>query len=252
MAFTVARADFDRIADAYNAGRSLTPQALEAWRQAAAPYFPAVADPVVLDLGCGTGRFSVAITGWFAARVVGLDLSLEMLRQAQRHAARPSVAYLAGDGERMPLRDATCDAAWLSTVVHHIPDLPACARDLRRVLRPNAPVFIRSWFPGRADVLTFRYFPGARRIAETFPTMDQTVAAFAPAGFRMEALQSVPQISASSLREFRDRVRTRADSTLQAISDEEFAHGLAALDAEVAAETAPTPVVDRLDLLVLR
>jgi hypothetical protein len=62
----------------------------------------------------------------------------------------------------------------------------------------------------------------------------------------------VPQVSARSLAEFRDRVRLRADTTLQAISDDDFAAGLAALDRDAAAETAPTPVVTRLDLLVLR
>jgi len=35
---------------------------------------------------------------------------------------------------------------WLSLVIHHIPDLAGAAREIRRVLRPGAPVLIR---PGR-------------------------------------------------------------------------------------------------------
>lgn len=42
----------------------------------------------------------------------------------------------------------------------------------------------------------------------------------------MEALETVEQLSAPSLRNFRDRVRMRADSTLELLSDEECARAL--------------------------
>jgi hypothetical protein len=98
----------------------------------------------------------------------------------------------------------------------------------------------------------FRFYPGARQIAETLPTVEATVAAFATAGFAIQALQPVPQVSAPSLQAAVERVRLRADSTLKPLPDEEFAEGLAALERAAAAETTPTPVIDHLDLLVLR
>jgi hypothetical protein len=49
-----------------------------------------------------------------------------------------------------------------------------------------------------------------------------------------------------------ERVRRRADSTLQPLPDHEFVSGLAAMERAAAAEATPTPVVDHLDLLVLR
>jgi hypothetical protein len=113
-------------------------------------------------------------------------------------------------------------------------------------------VLICSSFPDRHQGISlFRFFPGAGRIADTFPTVEATVAAFEAAGFSFQALQQVPQVSAPSLRAALERVRLRADSTLQLLPDEEFAQGLAALE-RAAAETTPTPVVDHLDLLVLR
>jgi hypothetical protein len=136
-----------------------------------------------------------------------------------------------------------------------VPDrsVAGCARELRRVLEPGGPVLIRSSFPGRhAQITLFRFFPGARQIAETFPTVEATVAAFAAAGFAFQALQQVPQVSAPSLQAAVERVRQRADSTLKPLPDNEFAEGLAALECAAAAETTPTPVVDHLDLLVLR
>jgi hypothetical protein len=82
--------------------------------------------------------------------------------------------------------------------------------------------------------------------------VERLSAAFAGAGFRTEALQAVDQVSATSLAAYRDKVRLRADTGLRLLPDDQFAAGLAALERAAEAETSPTPVVDRLDLLVLR
>ena len=249
----MARVDYDRMAAVYDAGRDLTLSALEAWRDAVRAHVGSTAGLRLLDLGAGTGRFSSALCEWLDAEVVAVEPSGAMVGQAVRKPTKAAVTYLRGRAESIPLRAACCDAAWLSTVIHHVSDLALAAHELRRVLRPRAPVLIRNWFPGHtSDPLVFRFFPGARRLAETFPTIEDIVAAFTSAGFKTEALDPVEQVSAPSLRVFRDRVRIRADSTLEPLSDEEFARGMASLDAVVAEETTATPVIGRLDLLVLR
>ena len=247
------RLDYERLAAAYRQSRGLPLDALEDWRRAVAPYVPPPGGPPVLDVGSGAGTFAAAFGRWFGVRVIGVEPAGAMLREALRHHSGPGIAYVGGRAEALPLRDGVGGCAWLSTVIHHIPDLPACARELRRVLRPGAPVLIRSSFPGRHRHITlFRFFPEASHVAAGFPSVEATAAAFAAAGFHVETLQSVRQVSAPSLRVFRERVRLRADSTLAPLSDEAFARGMAALDRAVAAEREPSPVVDRLDLLVLR
>jgi ubiquinone/menaquinone biosynthesis C-methylase UbiE len=249
----MARVDYDQLAANYDRGRGMPLEALEGWRAALAAWLPPTSGLPVLDLGAGTGLFAAAMAGWFDAWVVGVEPSGEMRRQAIRTQAHPLVAYVGGEAERLPLRDHSCAVAWLSTVIHHLGDLAGCARELRRVLEPGGPVLIRSSFPGRhGGISLFRFFPGAGRIADTFPTVEATVAAFAAAGFAFESLQPVPQVSAPSLHAAVERVRQRADSTLKSLPDHEFAEGLAALERAAAAQTTPTPVIDRLDLLVLR
>jgi ubiquinone/menaquinone biosynthesis C-methylase UbiE len=249
----MARVDYDQMAATYDRGRGLSLAVLEAWRATLAAWLLPASGRPVLDLGAGTGVFAAAIATWFDTSVVAVEPSAAMRRQAQQVRPHPRVAYVGGRAERLPLRDGCCGGAWLSTVIHHLGDLPGCARELRRVLHPGSPVLIRSSFPGRHQGITlFRFFPGAGRIADTFPTVEVTVAAFATAGFAFEHLQQVPQVSAPSLRAAVERVRQRADSTLQPLPDEEFAQGLAALERAAAAESTPTPVVDQLDLLVLR
>jgi ubiquinone/menaquinone biosynthesis C-methylase UbiE len=249
----MARVDYDRMAADYAAGRALPPEGLEPWRAAMRPWLPDGGGPV-LDVGAGTGQFAAAIASWFGVRVVAVEPSAGMRGQAAAAHPHPAVALLGGRAERLPLRDRCCAWAWVSTVVHHLDDLPAAARELRRVLRPGGPVLVRQAFPDRLDTITLyrRWFPGAARIAATLPTVEQVADGFAAAGFRVQARASVTQVSAPSLAVYRDKVRLRADTGLRLLPDQEFAAGLAALDRAAAAETTPTPVTDRLDLLVLR
>ena len=249
----MARIDYDAAALGFEHGRGLSLDAIDAWRDTLVPYLSASEPARILDLGSGTGVFAWAFVQWFDAEVIGIEPSAGMRKQARLRRTDPRITYVGGDGEHIPLRPASCDAAWLSTVIHHIPDLPACAMELRRVLRPEAPVLIRSAFPGRTrDLELFRWFPGAARVVDTFPSVDAAIAAFASAGFAFQRIESVPQTSAPGLREFAARVRLRADTTLALISDAEFAAGLSCLDAAAAAEREPQPIVDYLHLLVLK
>jgi SAM-dependent methyltransferase len=255
----MARVDYDRMAPDYAEGRVLPPEGMAPWREAIRPWLPAGAGgrSPVLDLGAGTGQFAAAIAGWFGVEVVAVEPSGGMRAQAARAHPHPDVRWVAGTGERLPLRDGACAWAWVSTVVHHLDDMDAAATELRRVLRPGGVVLVRQAFPGRMDEITLygRYFPGAGACLVAggdLPGVERVSAAFAAAGFGVEALRSVAQVSAPSLAAYRDKVRRRADTGLRLLPDDQFAAGLAALDRAVAAETTPTPVVDSLDLLVLR
>jgi ubiquinone/menaquinone biosynthesis C-methylase UbiE len=255
----MARVDYDRMAADYVKGRVLPPEGMELWRAVVAPW---VAPDLggrspVLDLGAGTGQFAAAIAGWFGVEVVAVEPSGGMRDQGARAHPHPGVRWVAGVAEHLPLGGGACAWAWVSTVVHHLDDLEGAAAELRRVVRPGGRVLVRQAFPGRMDAITLyqRYFPGAGRALVAgggLPSVERVSAAFAAAGFWTEALRQVDQVSATSLAAYRDKVRLRADTGLALLPDEEFAAGLAALDRAVEAETAPAPVVDRLDLLVLR
>ena len=252
----MARVDYDRMAPDYLEGRALPAAGLAPWRDEIARWLPE--DPAgrspVLDLGAGTGQFAAMIAG-FGVEVIAVEPSKGMRAQAVRANAHPRVHWVAGVGERLPLQNGTCAMAWVSTVVHHFDDLAAAAAELGRVLRPGAPVLVRQAFPGRmGDVILYsRYFPGVGEcLVAELPTVEEVAAAFTAAGLQVEDLRAVAQVSAPSLAAYRDKVRRRADTGLRLLSDDQFAAGLAALDRAVAAETSPTPVVDRLDLLVMR
>lgn len=246
------------MAGAYDAGRRLSPAAVDAWADAVGPFVGDVGRGPVLDLGAGTGRFSGLLARWSGVAVIAVEPAVPMARRA-RDKGSPGVEVVAGAAEAIPLRDRSVALAWLSQVVHHIDDLDRAASELGRVVRPGGRLLIRGTY-GRdrstgtpsADLAVYRYFPAARRIEDTFPTRRRVLDALGAAGFEVETTVTVAQETAASLHELHRRVASRADSTLAALGDDTFAAGLQALARDAAAETTPTPVVDHLDLTVLR
>jgi len=143
----------------------------------------------LVDIGAGTGQFGAAFSNWFDVGVVAVEPSAAMRNQIPR---TPPIQVLEGDATALPLPDESADAAWLSLVIHHVPDLGAAAREIRRVLRPGAPVLIRQGFPGRLDgVELVRWFPETARVVETYPSVSDTCKAFAGAGFQQDRLEQV-------------------------------------------------------------
>ncbi|NGY64907.1 class I SAM-dependent methyltransferase [Lentzea sp. NEAU-D13] len=227
-------------ATSYRVAREISLAGLSSWRDAVAPYFQP--GRTVLDLGAGTGLFVRAFAAWFPdVEVVAVEPSADM-RSAS------GLPMLDGDAESIPLPDGSVDVVWMSTVVHHVRDLPAAGAELRRVLRPGGVVVLRSLFRERhSGIGLFRFFPEAARALTGFPTVAEVADGM---GFAVQRLEPVPQVTAESLADKASTVRWEADTLLRSLSAEEFSKGRARLAA--AAEVETGPVVDHLDLLVLK
>jgi len=172
----------------------------------------------------------------------------------------PAIRVLEGNAGALPLPDESADAAWLSLVIHHIPDLEVAAHEIRRVLRPGAPVLIRGGLSGsRIDdrIEVVRWFPETARTVDTFPSVEDTCKAFAVAGFHEEALEQVRETYPTSLADFLGQVDTfrLADTTMRSLTEDEFLRGKERLRRAVRhAEDVGSPETrsNWLDLLVLR
>ena len=249
----MARISYDEpTAAAFKAVRELPRDGLTGWREAARRHLHPSPGMRVVDIGAGTGAFTTAFVDWFGVDVIAVEPSAAMRAQIAR---TPAVDVREGDATALPLEDGSADAAWLSLVIHHIPDLPAAAREIRRVLRPAAPVLIRQGFPGRlGGVELVRWFPETARTADSFPTLAQTCDVFAAAGFQKEALEQVRETYPGSLADFLGQVDTfrQADTTMRGLSDDEFVRGKDRLRGAVERGEGPEPRSNLLDLLVLR
>jgi SAM-dependent methyltransferase len=248
----MARINYDDpTAAAFKAVREVPRDGLGHWREAVRRHLSPSPGMTLVDIGAGTGAFAAAFSDWFGLDVLAVEPSAAMRAQIPR---RPGIQVLEGHDSALPLPDSSADGAWLSTVIHHIPDLEAAAREIRRVLRPGAPVLIRQGFPGRVDRIEIhRWFPETARTLDTYPSVEQTCQAFAAAGFRRDALEPVPQTDLTSLAEFLARADTlrQADTTMRNLTEEEFLRGKERLR-RAAQATDPEPRTSWLDLLVLR
>jgi ubiquinone/menaquinone biosynthesis C-methylase UbiE len=108
-------------------------------REALAP----AAGETILEIGPGTGYYSLPVAGWLGShgRLHVFDLQQAMLDHTVARAAGEGITNIEprqGDARSLPYADATFDAAFLVTVLGEVPDQGAALRELRRVLKPGA------------------------------------------------------------------------------------------------------------------
>jgi len=101
----------------------------------------------VLDLGCGSGRLTVALARAGAA-VTGIDTSAERLEQARRRAAESGVELQlvqADMDEPLPFEDGSFDAATSRLALMAAAAPAATLRELRRVVVPDGRIATVIW-----------------------------------------------------------------------------------------------------------
>ncbi|MEV4158764.1 class I SAM-dependent methyltransferase [Nonomuraea dietziae] len=169
---------FDRVADAYDAGRPGYPD--ELFRALSEVSGVPLAGATVVDVGAGTGISSRALRAR-GARVVAVDLGREMLarlvararpaRTAQppeeARAGSDGLAAVQGDGNALPIRDGGADLVTYAQSWHWL-DPVASVAEARRALREGGA--IAAWWnttdAGQADWLAAYEV----RLAESCPT----------------------------------------------------------------------------------
>jgi ubiquinone/menaquinone biosynthesis C-methylase UbiE len=246
--------DYDNteIAATYDKARTLAPETVRLWRDLLSRHVDPTDISLVLDLGCGTGRFSEILAEHFEVQVIGIDPSQKMVDQARRKAATLNVIYRQGSAEALPLADDSADLVWMSMIYHHLDDPTAAVRECHRVLRPGGYVCIRntsqeSDFPHR------HFFPGLQALIDSeLPSWRDIDSVFTVGGFTQVVHQVVTQITAPDWQTFIEKSALRADSFLARLSDEDFQHGMAAMRSTGDTFDQKAPVTEEVDWFVFR
>lgn len=116
-------------------------------------------DKVVLDAGCGMGRFSSVSSAFGAKHVLGIDASDAV--EAARENAKPyaNVHIIQGDINKLPLRrdaQGQMDFIFSIGVLHHLDDPQAGFTALTHHLQPTGSIF--AWVYGRENNGWLIYF----------------------------------------------------------------------------------------------
>jgi len=127
----------------------------------------------VLDLAAGTGTSSQPFRD-AGADVVPCDFSIGMLQVGKKQL--PHLPFTAGDGTRLPFRDATFDAVTISFGLRNIVDPRAGLAEMRRVTRPGGRLVVcefshPTWAPWRTVYIEYlmRALPTVARAVSSSP-----------------------------------------------------------------------------------
>jgi arsenite methyltransferase len=93
----------------------------------------------VIDVGCGPGFLceSMAADVGATGRVVGIELSEDLVRFATRRKGQPCIDYRLGDAARLDISSASFDVVVSTQVVEYVPNADAALHEMYRVLRPG-------------------------------------------------------------------------------------------------------------------
>ena len=147
-----------------------------------------------LDLGCGTGYFSRALAERFS---LGEGLALDIAEGMLNH-ARPlggAQYFIAGDAERLPLQDASCDLVFSSLAVQWCADFAAVLNEAYRVLKPGGVLAFASLCVGTLYELrdSWRQVDGMVHV-NRFREFSRYQQLCADSRFSLLSLQSCPHV----------------------------------------------------------
>ena len=97
----------------------------------------------VLEIGCGSGRYAIHVAEKTGCRVLGIDLNVPGIHNANQLAAAQNLSErvrfeICDASRQLPFPDSTFDSVFSNDALCHIPGRQALLHELFRVLKPNA------------------------------------------------------------------------------------------------------------------
>jgi ubiquinone/menaquinone biosynthesis C-methylase UbiE len=219
--------EFGKIAKEYDKGRA--GENVELWAEETRRLAALDEDSTVLDLGCGTGLYTVGIMRHVGCTMLGMDPVAGMLGQAMEKSR--GVHWFAGMGEWLPLRPGLLDCIFSSQVWHHIQDRQGTADESGRVLRSGCCYVIRTISHSQLHKkVVFRYFPEIKtHQLRVYPSNHDFRTYFRNAGFKETQFYEYSQERYQTVEEFVEVAEKKLWSMFRPITEEGLRKGVADL-----------------------
>ena len=136
--FTPLPGRYDRLAELLSMGQN------GRWRRAMVDHIVPDHPGLILDVASGPAGVALQLADRTGARVVGVDLTLDMLRQGKQNVAEQGmgdqVQLVAGRAEQTPFADATFDALTFTYLLRYVDDPQATLIELARLVKPGGAI----------------------------------------------------------------------------------------------------------------
>jgi len=247
------RYDATSAPERYHRSRALISADVDRWVNLVQEVLPRAGSTLLIDLGCGTGRFTVPLAEQWGASVIGVDPSQKMLREAAHHSRSRRIAYREGEAESIPLGANVAALIFMSNAIHHVKSLDQALREMWRVLQPHGIVFIRNYSLENLESLPYlQFFPEAMHISRNMIWPRSTwVEHFTSRGFAQLSQGTMLQEASPDFESYLRKIESRAYSDLALISDEAFARGIARMK-EACASLGSGSVLEEVDYFVFQ
>ena len=199
----------------------------------------------VLEVGCGTGNYILALESAVGCPCWGIDPSQEMLAEATERPGR--VHFQVGRAEQLEFSTGFFDLVFSVDVIHHLEDIARYFQEASRVLKAGGCVCTvadSEWIIRHREPLAV-YFPESVDVdLQRYPRMNDLRAVMQEAGFG-----GIVEHTAEFPYELRDvqAYRDRAFSSLFLIGEEAWRRGLERMERDL--ESGPIRCVSRYALL---
>ena len=149
------------------------------------PLLPSIKGKRVLDLACGTGRWSSRLLARGTGPLIGIDFSRPMLEEAnKKHQLRGRL--VAADCYALPFRDSAFDLVLCSFAIGHLRHAESLASEVSRIAAEAADVYVTDIHPSayaQGWKTAFRDEEGPWVIATWPRSLEDQVAVWRLAGF---------------------------------------------------------------------
>ena len=225
------KADYRRISVSYDVSRHLSEKNLELWIELISQKLGSYQKVDFLDLGCGTGRFSIPIATKLGYSVTGADISKEMILKAREKKGESQVRWIIKDATTSSFLGCSFDAVFMSHLLHHVGDPLSVVKDCYHILKPEGIILNRyGAMENIRDDPEHRFFPEVAELDEACtPTTKQVEKWFRVAGFNDISSETIAQQTYRSTEEILRKTELKHTSALTLISQSAFERGLRAL-----------------------
>jgi len=171
---------YNTIGQGYNRTRKADPYLLSRM----AHYLAAKPDKHYLDIGCGTGNYTIGLHA-HGIQFTGVDPSERMLTEARAKCS--TIQWLRGQAEAIPLPDDSMDGALGSLTLHHWSSLQQGFAELARVLKPGSRFTVFTTTPEQTGAYWLaHYFPSMlANSCKVLPAFSAVESALAASNFKI-------------------------------------------------------------------